>query len=63
VPFTTWHRNDAPAEVLTVAAGRYPVVLARDASGLRVVVDATQLETFDGDTAKFVAVLHDLVGS
>jgi hypothetical protein len=63
VPFTTWHRNDAPADVLAAAAGSYPVVLARDAVGLWVVVDATQLETFDGDTAKFVAVLHDLVGS
>jgi hypothetical protein len=62
VPFTTWHRNDAPAEVLAVAAGSYPVVLARDASGLRVVVDAAQLEMFGGDTANFVAVLHELVG-
>jgi len=63
VPFTTWHRNDAPAEVLAAAGGSYPVVLARDTSGLRVVVDAMRLETFDGDTAKFVAHLRALVGS
>jgi hypothetical protein len=63
VPFTTWHRDDAPAEVLAAAAGSYPVVLARDAVGLRVVVDAIRLETFDGDTTKFVAHLHALAGS
>lgn len=63
IPFTTWHRDDAPAEVLAAAAGSYPVVLARDAVGLRVVVDAIRLETFDGDTTKFVAHLQALSGS
>jgi hypothetical protein len=28
-----------------------------------VVVDAIRLETFDGDTTKFVAHLHALAGS
>jgi hypothetical protein len=63
VPFTTWHRNDAPAEVLAVAAGSYPVVLARDASGLRVVLDAAELETFGGDTTRFVDRLRELAST
>ena len=63
VPFTTWHRDDAPAEVLAAASGLFPVVLARGETGLRVVIDATQLDSFDGDTTTFVAHLHALVGS
>lgn len=63
VPFTTWHRDDAPAEVLAAASGSLPVVLARGETGLRVVIDATQLDSFDGDTTTFVAHLHALVGS
>ncbi|MEY2642624.1 MAG: hypothetical protein RLZZ368_1271, partial [Actinomycetota bacterium] len=48
---------------LAVAAGSYPVVLARDASGLRVVLDAAELETFGGDTTRFVDRLRELAST
>jgi len=62
VPFTTWHRNDAPHDVLSAAAGAFPVVLARDETGLRVVLNASELEAFNGDTPRFGAHLLTLMG-
>ncbi|MFZ9292383.1 MAG: hypothetical protein ACO26C_07610 [Ilumatobacteraceae bacterium] len=47
-PFTTHHRDDAPADVREAAAGRYPVVLARTAGGLRVALDAAAIEACGG---------------
>lgn len=63
VPFTTWHRDDAPAEVLAAASGSFPVVLARGETGLRVVLDAAELETFGGDTTRFVDRLRELAST
>lgn len=62
-PFTTWHLDDAPDDVKLVAGGAYPVVLARDASGLRVILDAAALETFGGDTTRFVERLRELAST
>ena len=62
-PFTTWHLDDAPDDVKLAAGGAYPVVLARDASGLRVILDAAALETFGGDTARFVDRLRELAST
>jgi hypothetical protein len=53
VPFTTYHRNDAPTDVLTRAAGQFPVVLARTNQDLTVLLNREQLETFNGDTERF----------
>ena len=53
MPFTTYHRNDAPADVLTRAAGQFPVVLARTNQDLTVLLNREQLETFNGDTERF----------
>ena len=33
VNFQAFHRNDAPAQVLKTAVGKYPVVISEDASG------------------------------
>jgi hypothetical protein len=32
VDFQAYHRNDAPAQVLKAAGGKYPVVISKDAS-------------------------------
>lgn len=61
VPFRTFHRNDAPADVLECAAGRYPVVIARSGHSLSVILDRRQLESFEGDTARFAVWLRDAV--
>lgn len=63
VPFRTWHRNDAPADVLEAAAGAFPVVLARDTRGLHAVLSGSELENFGGDTAAFARRLAVIAGS
>lgn len=63
VPVTTWHRNDAPADVLAVAAGIFPVVLVRRQGRLSVLLDRDALDQLDGSTADFVRVLEaELLG-
>jgi hypothetical protein len=61
VPVVTYHRNDAPADVLGAAAGVFPVVLARTAGSLTVVLGPEELESFRGDTARFTARLASIV--
>lgn len=52
VPFRTFHRNDAPADVLQTSQ-QFPVVLVRRSSGLSVLLDADALNEFASDTVKF----------
>ena len=61
VPFSAYHRNDAPREVLGVADGMFPIVLARTSHGLEIVFSPQQLNNFSGDTARFVAALRSLI--
>ena len=56
--FTTIHRNDAPADVVSAASGRFPVVVARTESETLVVLSAEDIEAFDGDRNRFVAALE-----
>jgi hypothetical protein len=62
VPFTTWHRNDAPTEVIA-AIDRFPAVVARRGDSFSVIIDATTLESFDGDTRSFADHLRQLLQS
>jgi hypothetical protein len=49
VPFHAHHRDDAPGDVIALAAGRYPLVVARRRDGdLQVVLDAERLDGLDG---------------
>jgi hypothetical protein len=62
VPFTTHHRSDAPDDVRHAAAGRYPVVLAREGSGgVVVVLDAEALEALGGDPQRLADALESLI--
>lgn len=63
VPFLTFHRNDAPSDVLAHAAGRFPLVLARMGRGLEVVLTRDDLESFGGDTAEFGRRLVSIVNA
>jgi len=58
IQFTTFHRNDAPADVVSAASGRFPVVVARSASETFVVLSAEDLESLNGDSKRFVATLE-----
>jgi hypothetical protein len=59
VPFHTFHRNDAPADVLVALAGEFPAVLQRTAEGLAVILTKKALESFDGNTADFAQWLTE----
>jgi hypothetical protein len=59
VPFTTYHRNDAPQEVLALASGSFPVVLARRKDSLSVVLTNDQLERFGGSPHRFMETLQE----
>jgi hypothetical protein len=61
VPFHTFHRNDAPADVLDVANGLFPLVLARFDTGLEVALTSVQLEEFDGSTQLFTQWLTTFI--
>ncbi|MCE2736652.1 MAG: hypothetical protein ACK45J_01670 [Acidimicrobiaceae bacterium] len=63
VPFTTYHRNDAPADVLTCAAGQFPVVLARMNQELSMLLNREQLEAFNGDTERFGHWLNNYIAA
>lgn len=61
VPFTTFHRNDAPADVLAVVNGQFPVVLARSEDSLSIVLSGSELESFNGRTDQFAEWLHNFL--
>ena len=61
VPFHTFHRNDAPLDVLQAARNQFPLVLARTTDGLTVVLGASDLEDFKGDPVMFMNHLQKLV--
>jgi hypothetical protein len=61
VPFSAFHRNDAPSDAIAAAAGQYPVVLARIESEIHIVFTPEKLNDFNGDTAEFVAALRSVI--
>jgi len=60
IPFTTFHINDAPADITLAASGRYPVVLGRNQSGVHVVMDASELEQCKGSPQELLNRLQSL---
>jgi hypothetical protein len=60
VPFTTFHINDAPAEVTQAANGQYPIVLGRNQSGIHIVLNADELEKCNGSPQELLNQLQSL---
>ena len=60
IPFTTFHINDAPAEVTQVANGKYPIVLGRNQSGIHLVLGADELEQCNGSPQELLNRLQSL---
>lgn len=56
--FTTFHRDDAPADVLDACGHRLPVVVARQANELFVVLGPAELESLGGDVDSFHTALR-----
>jgi len=57
IPFTTYHRDDAPQDVRTVANGNYPIVLGRTEAGIEVLLNDTQIEACNGSPEQLIAAL------
>ena len=53
VEFTTFHRDDAPADVLDACGDHLPVVVARRGEELFVVLGPEELESLGGDVERF----------
>lgn len=63
VPFRLVHLDELDADVdRAVTASGAPVVLARDADGLRVLLDAHELGTAQGSVSALHALLRDRLG-
>ena len=60
IPFTTFHINDAPAEVAQAANGQYPIVLGRNQSGIHIVLNADELEQCNGSPQELLNRLQSL---
>jgi len=63
VPFTTFHRNDAPDDVLAALNGSFPAVLQRTTDELSIILTNHELENFNGDTAEFARWLSHYLAS
>ena len=61
VPFSTFHRDDAPADVLVAANGQFPVVLVRNENGLSIALSGPDLERFNGQTSQFTEWLQNFL--
>ena len=59
IPFKTFHRNDAPDDVLSALNGSFPAVLVRTTDGLSIILTKHELENFKGRTAEFTQWLSD----
>jgi hypothetical protein len=63
IPFVTFHRNDAPAEVLEAAQGKFPVVLARTSSSLEIVIAREELNALEGSPERLAQLLQQIITS
>ena len=57
VEFLTFHRDDAPVDVLEACGYQVPVVLARRGDDLLLVLGPEELEALGGDVTRFEAEL------
>ncbi len=58
VPFDTYHRNDQPDTIRSVAAGAAPVVVAETDAGHSLILGAKDLEACDGSIDRLVAAIE-----
>jgi hypothetical protein len=63
VPFVTFHRNDAPADVLEVAQGKFPIVLARTSHALTIVVSPQELDSLESSPEQLAQLLQQIITS
>ena len=59
VEFQTFHRDDAPADVVEACGGTFPAVLARVGDGMRILLDGVALEGLGGDVERLGNAIVD----
>ena len=52
MPFTIYHRNDAPTDVLACCNGVFPIVLVRTNGQLRIAISKDELDSFNGSVER-----------
>lgn len=57
VPIETWHRDDAPVEVLAATGGRLAAVVAVTDRGVVPLLGPAELAALDGDVDAFALTL------
>lgn len=60
VPFTAYHRNDAPPAALEAAEGSFPVVLGRSGSVHHVVLTGDRIASCNGSPEALASLLRDV---
>ena len=59
VDFSTWHRDDAPADVVEACGATFPVVLARVPGEILVLLDGVALKGLGGDVQRLADAIVD----
>lgn len=59
IPFHTFHRNDAPEDVLRHAVGQFPCVIARHGPTFVTVLTPGDLESMEGSSTALSESLHE----
>lgn len=57
IEFSTFHRDDAPADVLDVCGAALPAVVVRTGAAVEPLLGPTELDALDGDVDQFRAAL------
>lgn len=61
VPFDIYHRNDQPDAIRIAVGGQAPVVVAEMASGYRLLLAPTDLDSCDGSIDRLVDAIEQSV--
>jgi len=61
VPFTTFHRNDAPNDVLIAANGEFPAIFARQAGQITRLLNPADLGALNGSPEALVGRLNTML--
>ncbi len=57
IEFSTFHRNDAPGDVLDVCGAGLPAVVVRTGATVELLLGPSELDALDGDVDQFRAAL------
>jgi hypothetical protein len=62
IPFDTYHRDDLPTELQAAAGTSYPVILAENNKGYRLLLDPEAIDSCQGSPTELIRKLEDSLG-